>query len=88
LENPSADVVVFERAAVAGGWSPILISGTLFALAHLGHGVAPASLLPLGMALGYVYQRTHRIVPSMVCHALFNAFSLLMLWLALAAGTQ
>jgi membrane protease YdiL (CAAX protease family) len=64
-----------------------VISGTLFALAHMGQGVAPASLLPLGMALGYLYQRTHRILPSIVCHALFNGFSLLMLWLALAAGT-
>lgn len=88
LQNPAADIVVYERAAVPGGWSPILISGTLFALAHLGQGVAPASLLPLGVALGYLYQRTHRVVPVMVCHALFNAFFLLMLWLALAAGTQ
>jgi membrane protease YdiL (CAAX protease family) len=67
-------------------WPPIVISGTLFAGAHLGQGVAPISLLPLGMVLGYVYQRTHRLLPSIVCHALFNAFSLFVLWLALTAG--
>jgi membrane protease YdiL (CAAX protease family) len=38
------------------------------------------------MVLGYVYQRTHRLLPSIVCHALFNAFSLYVLWLALTAG--
>jgi membrane protease YdiL (CAAX protease family) len=67
-------------------WAPIVISGILFAGAHLGQGVAPISLLPLGMVLGYVYQRTHRLLPSIVCHALFNAFSLFVLWLALTAG--
>jgi membrane protease YdiL (CAAX protease family) len=69
-------------------WAPIVISGTLFAGAHLGQGVAPISLLPLGMVLGYVYQRTHRILPSIVCHALFNAFSLFVLWLALTSGAS
>jgi membrane protease YdiL (CAAX protease family) len=68
-------------------WAPILVSGSLFALAHVGQGVAPVSLLPLGLALGYLYQRTHRLVPSMTCHALFNGFSMLLLWLAVEAGT-
>lgn len=68
------------------GWAPVLASGAIFALAHLGHGVAPVSLFPLGVTLGYIYQRTHRIVPSMVCHGLFNGFSILMLWLQLASA--
>jgi membrane protease YdiL (CAAX protease family) len=79
----SASEVTSEMPTV---WSPIVISGILFAGAHLGQGVAPISLLPLGMVLGYVYQRTHRLLPSIVCHALFNAFSLYVLWLALTAG--
>ncbi len=70
------------------GWAPILISGVAFSAAHWGHGVAPVSLLPLGWTLGYLYQRTHRLAPSVVCHALFNALSLVMLWLDLAAGEQ
>jgi membrane protease YdiL (CAAX protease family) len=70
------------------GWAPVLASAAAFAMAHLGHGVAPVSLLPLGVALGYVYQRTHRIVPSMVCHGLFNGFSMTTLWLTLPAPGQ
>ncbi len=66
------------------GWAPVLASGALFAMAHVGHGVAPVSLFPLGVALGYVYQRTHRVAPSLVCHALFNGMSMLLLWLQLA----
>lgn len=63
------------------GWFPILTSGTLFGLAHYGHGVAPVSLVLLGIVLGYLYQRTHRLVPSMVTHMLFNGFSMLQLWI-------
>jgi membrane protease YdiL (CAAX protease family) len=65
-------------------WAPVVISAILFALAHLGHGVAPFSLFPLGLALGYVYQRTHRIVPSIVCHMLFNGLTINVLWLTLS----
>ena len=64
------------------GWSAIVISGTLFGLAHFGHGVAPIPLILLGVVLGYVYQRTHRIVPCIACHALFNGLSLFITWLA------
>jgi membrane protease YdiL (CAAX protease family) len=63
-------------------WAPILVSSALFALAHIGQGVAPFSLFPLALVLGYLYQRTHRIVPSIVCHALFNATTLLAVWAA------
>lgn len=61
-------------------WAPILVSSALFALAHIGQGVAPFSLFPLALVLGYLYQRTHRIVPSIVCHAMFNATTLLAVW--------
>lgn len=70
------------------GWAPILISGVVFSAAHWGHGVAPVSLLPLGWTLGYLYQRTHRLAPSVVCHALFNALSLVMVGLALMGGAE
>jgi membrane protease YdiL (CAAX protease family) len=64
------------------GWLPILISGTLFGLAHLGNGVSPVPLVLFGLILGYLYQRTHRLVPSMTAHALFNSYSMAMLWLS------
>ena len=65
------------------GWTPILISGTLFGLAHVGHGVAPVALVLFGIVLGYVYQRTHRLLPSIAAHMTFNAYSMLLLWLQL-----
>lgn len=64
------------------GWLPILISATLFGLAHWGHGVSPVPLVLFGMVLGYLYQRTHRLTPSITAHALFNAYSMVMLWLS------
>jgi membrane protease YdiL (CAAX protease family) len=65
------------------GWLPILASGTLFGLAHLGHGVSPVPLVLFGIVLGYLYQRTHRLVASITAHALFNAYSMTVLWLNL-----
>ena len=62
------------------GWLPILISSVLFALAHFGYGPDPVPLFVLALILGYVYQRTHRIVPCMVTHALFNLVTMLALW--------
>lgn len=70
------------------GWLPIMISSVLFGLAHMGHGIAPIPLVLLGVVLGYVYQRTHRIVPCIVIHMLFNAFSMLLLWLSLSTSGE
>ena len=52
----------------------------LFGLAHVGYGPDPIPLFLLALVLGYTYQRTHRIVPSIVTHALFNGMSLFALW--------
>jgi membrane protease YdiL (CAAX protease family) len=70
------------------GWLPIALSSLLFALAHLGYGPEPVPLFLLALILGYVYQRTHRIVPCMVTHALFNGASLFALWRVISAGAQ
>ncbi|MEM8944925.1 MAG: CPBP family intramembrane glutamic endopeptidase [Planctomycetota bacterium] len=69
--------------ALPHGWTPILISGTVFGLAHLGHGVAPISLILFGIVLAYLYQRTHRLLPSITAHMVFNGYSMLLLWLQL-----
>lgn len=70
-------------AALPHGWTPIILSAIAFGLAHVGHGAAPVPLTFLGLVLGYLYQRTHRLAPCVAAHALFNAYSLLLLWLQL-----
>ena len=82
-----ADDLSFEseppRRGIAGlpyGWFPIMISATAFGLAHFGYGPEPVPLFLLALVLGYLYQRTHRIIPGIVAHALFNLFSMIILW--------
>jgi membrane protease YdiL (CAAX protease family) len=76
--NPDAAA---ELAAATGpsAW-PIIASSALFALMHWGQGLAPIPLFPFALILGYVYQRTHRIWPSLIAHLLLNAASLVTLW--------
>ena len=80
------DVELVDEPAVAQrtAWLPILFSSALFALMHLGQGPAPIPLFFLAIALGYVYQRTHSVVPCILLHALLNGTSLAML----AAATE
>ena len=66
------------------GWAPILISGLVFGLVHLGQNfAAPVSLTLFGIVLGYLYQRTHRLLPCIVAHMTFNGFTMLLLLLQL-----
>lgn len=69
----------FLYAPTRTQWLPIAASGVLFGLAHWGHGAAPVPLVLLGFILGYAYQRTHRIVPCITCHMMFNGFTFLVL---------
>jgi membrane protease YdiL (CAAX protease family) len=83
--STTQDVTISESPplGVAGwpfGWLPITLSSALFGLAHFGYGPEPIPLFLLALALGYVYQRTHRIIPCMVAHAVFNSFTVFMLW--------
>lgn len=55
---------------------PILVSSVLFALMHASHGPDPIPLFLLAMGLGYLYQRTHRILPGITVHLLLNVCSL------------
>jgi len=58
-------------------WVGILITSALFALVH-GQWNARPALFALAVILGYNYERTGRLLPSIVIHTLFNAANLLM----------
>lgn len=62
--------------------SAIVLTSLFFALLHLGHGASPIPLFFLALALGYLYQRTHRLLPSMTVHFCLNACSFVLLLLA------
>ncbi len=64
--------------AAARSVRPILITSLVFALMHFGQGPSPLPLFVLALGLGYVYRQTHRIVPSIVMHALLNGCSLIL----------
>jgi membrane protease YdiL (CAAX protease family) len=70
------------------GWLPILVSSVLFALAHFGYGPEPVPLFVLALILGYVYQRTHCIIPCIVTHALFNLVTVITLWRMVSLSAQ
>ncbi|MDZ4821582.1 MAG: CPBP family intramembrane glutamic endopeptidase [Planctomycetota bacterium] len=76
--NPAAYIV--QPLELSRRFAPVLISSIVFALAHFGHGPAPIPLFFLACALGYLYQQTHRIWPSLVVHTLLNLCSLAILW--------
>jgi membrane protease YdiL (CAAX protease family) len=75
-------------AGLPYGWLPILASSLLFGLAHIGYGPEPVPLFLFAILLGYVFQRTNRILPCIVAHALFNAVTMLTLWRIIVVGAD
>lgn len=63
------------------GWIAIAISSIIFALLHWSHGPAWVALTVLAAGMGFLYQRTHRILPSLVVHALLNNLTMLIVLL-------
>jgi len=83
VESQSVSEPTPPLCGVAGlphGWLPIIITAVLFGLAHTGYGPEPIPLFFLGLILGYLYQRTHRILPCIITHAIFNLFTVILLW--------
>ena len=68
-----------EQPTAIARWIPILVSSLIFALMHFSHGPDPIPLFFLSLALGFIYQRTHRIVPCIVVHMMLNGFSMVLL---------
>ena len=67
-------------------WGAIIVSGFVFALAHLSFSeVLP--LATLGIVLGIVYTRSRNLLASMLLHGLWNAGTLLSLFV-LGSGSN
>lgn len=76
-------------------WLVVLIAATLFTLTHIGPatfdasqtgGVSPhalPALCVLGVILGYLYERTGSLWPSIVVHAGFNALNASVVYFAM-----
>jgi membrane protease YdiL (CAAX protease family) len=79
-ESTAADVPM-GLFGLSQGMLPIVVSSTLFALMHWGQGGAPIPLFVLALVLGFLYQRTHRILPSLTVHMLLNSVSLAVFFL-------
>jgi len=59
----------------AGRWPSILLVGVAFGLWH-GLVQALLILIPFGVGLAYLRDRTRSVIPGMVVHALFNGIAL------------
>jgi membrane protease YdiL (CAAX protease family) len=70
------------------GMFPVLASSAMFAAAHAGYGPEPIPIFLLALIFGYVYQRTHRILPTIVAHALFNLISMVSMWQMVFNSTE
>jgi len=67
---------------------PIMVSAAVFALMHYNHGPDPIPLFVFAIGLGYLYQRTHRVLPCIVVHFLLNSLSMGILILEAYFGGQ
>lgn len=90
-DNPYASPQLLDSPASTGSynrqtqsapydWLAIFLSTIVFSLLHYSHGPAWIPLLIFGAALGWVYQRTHRLWPGIVAHMLLNATTMFGLW--------
>ncbi|MAE63919.1 MAG: hypothetical protein CMJ18_06565 [Phycisphaeraceae bacterium] len=72
--------VLLAQDGVSHRWSVILIASVVFTLVH---ATLPWQVLPqlfvLSLLLGWLYERTGSLWPSILVHVLFNAFSFVML---------
>ena len=68
-----------------GGVTAIMLSSLAFAAAHVGQGMAWLPLFFFGLVVGYLARQTGSIVPGIILHGLFNAVSVALVVLQVAA---
>jgi len=68
-------------------WAVVVVSALIFSLVHVGQ---PWQVLPglfvLGVVLGWLYERTGSLLPSIIVHAGFNAFNIGLVLMLMAPG--
>ncbi len=64
-----------ELPARSRPWWPVLVSGTLFGLAHFEYGASWIPLIFFGVVLGWLYRQTNRIWPSLMAHVMCNSIA-------------
>lgn len=87
LETPAVSETIRGTEVSAWSWWPVVMSSGVFAVMHMGQGLAPIALFVMSLGLGYLYRQTGRLWPCIVVHALLNAFSLIGFGLQTAAGS-
>ena len=65
------------RRVLPNPWSAIVVTSALFAVVHSGAPQSVAPIFALSVVLGYNYERTGRLLPSILIHVLFNAIFIL-----------
>lgn len=85
--TPAEPEIIAGANVSAWSWWPVFLSSGVFAVMHLGQGLAPIALFVMSLGLGYLYRQTGRLWPCIVVHALLNAFSLIGFGLQTAAGS-
>ena len=67
-------------------WFAIIVTSLIFAMMHLGQGLAPIPLFGLSILLGYLYQRTGSLAPCIGLHMLNNGYSVFWLTMQILFG--
>ena len=81
---PLAEEVFFRgllqsmlRKYLGHAWGAILITSVLFAVGHARYHDTIPALFVLAVVLGYNYERSGRLYPSILIHVIFNGVSVL-----------
>ena len=83
-DAPAADNGTHSPLVRSTCWPSILISSTVFSLVHIPAGASTVvALFPFAIGLGLLFQRTGRLLPSVVMHMALNGFTMLAIYLKL-----
>jgi len=61
----------------ASPWGAIVVTSLIFGAIHMPNFQDVAPLVVLSLAMGYCYERTGRLLPSILIHAIFNCVMLI-----------